>query len=126
MTWQGTKFFNIKTNKFGVCSFFESSGVTACLSIKYDDDQKEEDIFMNNISYGREFEISTNEKYKHLFWENPKGSGNFKPLADTNFVKDPKQLWIEWCALDDTLTSKRLLEELEFLSKISKEEWLKS
>ncbi len=124
MTWEGTKFFNVKTCQFGVCTYFESSGVHAFLDVKFDDHT--ENVTMNNICFTRSLEIKTQEKYKHLFWENTKGSGNFCPLADDSFVEDPKELWIQWCALDDNLTSKRLIQELEFLSTISKEDWLKT
>jgi len=123
MTWEGTKFFNVNTCQFGVCTFFDSGGLISSLTVKFDDHK--EFVTLNNICHSRIDEIRTQEKYKHLFWENTKDSGNFCPLADDSFVEDPKQLWIQWCALDDNLTSKRLIEELEFLSKISKEEWMK-
>ena len=124
MTWIGKKFFNVKTCKFGIGTFFEASGYTSILEVKFDD--YTETISMNNVCFSRLDEIQTQEKFKHIFFENPEGSGNFAPLADSSFVEDPKQLWIQWCALDDNLTSKRLIQELEFLSTISKEDWLKT
>lgn len=94
--WKGIKFIDIRNGETGVATNFISESSEAFLTIKFKN--KTRTVVMNNVCISREHEIMTNEKIKDLFWRNKEG--DWLPLADPHFVRDVKQLWINWAKLD--------------------------
>lgn len=98
MTWIGKRVINIDTMVEGkIVDTYNY--YTHTLYIDNEDGTKTT-ITMNNICESRESEITSNEKYKMMFWEN---KGKWLAFGDVNFVKDPKQLWINSTKLDPSI-----------------------
>lgn len=114
MTWIGMRVINVDTMVTGKIATDDNMNVTRVLGCKMEDGS-EEIISMNNTCHlGREFEIDTQEKYKHMFWEH---DDKWLPFADVDFVKDPKQLWENCAKLDPTVREcsgyKQAMEQLQ-------------
>ncbi len=99
MTWIEKRVINIDTMIDGIV-IDENNWEQMILTCKMNDGSIEK-IIMNNICHSREHEVATQEKYKQMFWVS---KGKWIPYADTDFIEDPKQLWINWSKLDPSIS----------------------
>jgi hypothetical protein len=91
MTWIGKQIVDIKTGLKGTIVNDSNLGEVRLLLGKFPDGNQV--IAMNNIVTTRKYEVETNEKIKHLYWESKE---SWLPFADSNFLRDEGKYWEDY------------------------------
>lgn len=112
MTWTGKRVIDIRTGEKGKIISDDNMNVTRVLGISFP--SGEQIVSMNNVCYTREFEIETQDKYKHLFYENKDLKSlpyEWLPFSDEEFVKDPIEFIENWATISPELKNNHVYKE---------------